>query len=352
MNPATCCLLHAASAGTMEAERRAIDLFAGAGGWDMAASMLGWHVDGVEIMPEAQATRNAAGHNTVACDVRDTHPGIGAYQLLLGAPPCPTFSMAGQGAGRRELDDVLGFISTFAHGIVDARYRTASDERTALVVEPLRVVLDSLPTFVAWEQVPPVLPIWEACAEVLRAVGYSVAVGLLNAEQFGVPQTRTRAFLVARRDGKEARLPAPTHSRYYVDTPERLDPGVKPWVSMADAVGWADGDLIGFPRRADSADLVTLAGIDYRARDLRPASAPALTVTEKARSWSRIPQKRRQAATPCRVSLSEVSLLQTFPAGYPFQGSLSKRFLQAGNAVPPLLALAVLRTITEGAQGA
>src|SRR5690606_16247200 len=82
-----------------------------------------------------------------------------------------------------------------------------------------------------------VLPVWEAYAEVLRAEGYSVATGNLHAEQYGVPQTRKRAILVARLNG-EAKLPTPTHSRYYNRTPEKLDDGVLPWVCMADALGW------------------------------------------------------------------------------------------------------------------
>jgi DNA (cytosine-5)-methyltransferase 1 len=92
--------------------------------------------------------------------------------------------------------------------------------------------------FIVWEQVPPVLPVWQACAEVLRAEGYSVWVGNLNAEMFGVPQTRKRAFLIARRDGIDAAPPVPTHSRYHNRTPSRLDDNVLPWVSMATALGW------------------------------------------------------------------------------------------------------------------
>jgi DNA (cytosine-5)-methyltransferase 1 len=74
-----------------------------------------------------------------------------------------------------------------------------------------------------------VAPLWEACARVLRRCGYSVATGVLRAEQYGVPQTRQRAILVARSPQLTgllgpAVLPPPTHSRYYNRTPQRLDP--------------------------------------------------------------------------------------------------------------------------------
>ncbi|MEV8761048.1 DNA cytosine methyltransferase, partial [Klebsiella pneumoniae] len=96
------------------------------------------------------------------------------------------------------------------------------DDRTALVLTPLAHVHRDRPMFVTWEQVPPVLPVWEACAEVMRDMGYSVWVGIIRAEQYGVPQTRRRAVLIARADGIDAAPPTPTHSRYYEREPQRL----------------------------------------------------------------------------------------------------------------------------------
>lgn len=97
------------------------------------------------------------------------------------------------------------------------------------------------PRWVALEQVPPVLVIWEVVARHLRDVGYFVWTGVLSAETFGVPQTRRRAFLIASLDGP-VQPPAATHQTYRPgepaqETPETLmGPGLKPWVSMADAL--------------------------------------------------------------------------------------------------------------------
>ncbi|WP_193215228.1 DNA cytosine methyltransferase, partial [Luteolibacter marinus] len=63
------------------------------------------------------------------------------------------------------------------------------------------------------EQVPAVLPVWVAIGQALNEIGYEVATGVLNAEEYGVPQTRRRAILVARRDRAPA-LPRPTHKRF------------------------------------------------------------------------------------------------------------------------------------------
>jgi DNA (cytosine-5)-methyltransferase 1 len=162
------------------------------------------------------------------------------------------------------------------------------DDRSVLALEPLRWALQLRPTWTVWEQVPAVLPLWEACAAVLRREGWSVVTGNVQAEQYGVPQTRRRAVLLARRDGVPATLPTPTHSRYHTRTPGRLDPGVRPWISMAKALGWGTAELVGFPRRWDGrGEELQLDGQAYRARDMRHTEMPARTLTEKTRSWTR-----------------------------------------------------------------
>lgn len=231
------------------------DLFAGPGGWDVAADGLGWVGVGFELDGPACETRRANGHPTIQLDVRECGPEVltregsnwplGATTALIGSPPCPTFSAAGKGEGRKLLPLLSEVAWLMAQGEPLARFRgtLGDDPRTELVLEPLRWALEAIELaqpydFIALEQVPSVLPLWEVFAEVLRGQGYSVAAGNLQAEQYGVPQTRKRAVLLARRDGVEARLPTPTHSRFHVRDRARLDPGVLPWVSMEQALGW------------------------------------------------------------------------------------------------------------------
>lgn len=407
------------------------DYFGGAGGWDVACELLGIQVTGYEILDEARRTRAAAGLKTSEItDVRDVTTSRGEVDLQIGSPPCQSFSMAGKGAGRRALDAVLQVVASYREGRPMTYAEAAAlmgDERTGLVVEPLRLALEGHPMFIAWEQVPPVLPVWEACADVLRRNGYSVVTGCLNAEQYGVPQTRKRAILIARRDGRQAYMPAPTNSRYYGRTPDRLDEGVDKWVSMAEALGWDGGPaVVGFPRLADTSEAIEIDGTVYRARDLRSITEPAFALTEKARSWCVFAEKamgagmverygerpgrtldqpaftiranaggmepggfrwvvRTSRATPkdhpkngtheldpfnrpahtltgasrewvhtppgmaksIRITVQEASVLQSFPHDYPWQGSLTKQFLQIGNAIPPLLAYRILATFLD-----
>lgn len=232
------------------------DLFAGPGGWDVAADALGWVGVGFELDGPACETRRANGHTTVQGDVSrlsvaqvfsaDILAALPEWRrALIASPPCPTFSAAGKGEGRKLLPALAEVARLMAQGEPLERFRGAlgDDPRTELVLEPLRWALEAIELmqpydFIALEQVPSVLPLWQVYAEVLREQGYSVAVGNLQAEQYGVPQTRKRAVLLARRDGVEARLPTPTHSRFHVRDRTRLDPGVLPWVSMEQALGW------------------------------------------------------------------------------------------------------------------
>lgn len=402
------------------------DLFAGAGGWDVGANRLSIHARGVELMEEAVATRDAAGLETIHDDVWTYEPD-GLARGLIASPPCQTFSKAGSGSGRKSLDKVLAAISSADYATLTQLRSLEGDERTALVLTPLHFATAYEYEWLAWEQVPSVLPVWEACAEVLERYGYYVWTGKLNAEQYGVPQTRTRAFLLARRD-HAIKPPEPTHSRFHSRSPERLDENVLPWVSMATALGW-DGtrdlkfcptnvrprstvrhdtepaptlafghehprwvpsDVVGFPRKYDGrGEVFELDGEQYRGRDLRSGDQPALTVTEKARSWVRYqveerinnqsgtkfdmewPLKRpaptiagREIVTMpgananrfngatksrndgIRVAVWEAGVLQSFPADHPWQGTKTNQFLQVGNAVPPLLAEAALRAVT------
>lgn len=323
----------------------------------MACSQLGIRELGVEIMPEAIATRDALGLDTLNISISDLPDDFCARApIQIAGPPCQTFSMAGSGAGRLALEEVLRRVKAF--GATREFTRGGSgDPRTWLVLEPLRLAVHGRPMFIVWEQVPPVLPVWEACADVLRTEGYSAWTGYLHAESFGVPQTRKRAFLIARRDGIEAAPPVPTHSRYHNRTPARLDDGVLPWVSMATALGWG---TTGRPSPVPGA--LPLG--------LRELSEPSFGVTSKTSKWvyrngnqantaERSPDQPAPSvhfgarmnsvtweseAASIRVSVQEAAVLQTFPADHPFQGAKGKQYLQIGNAVPPLLGRRVLET--------
>ena len=360
----------------------AVDLFAGPGGWDIAANSLGMHVVGIEWDQAACDTRRAAGLATVQGDVRKFGPGSTFFNTLhrqgvkgfIASPPCQTFSMAGSGSGRKNLDKVIDAVHALSYGNWDAV--DWEDDRTSLVVEPLRWILASVERgtpfkWIALEQVPTVLPVWQAYADVLAYHGYVVNTAILSAEQYGVPQTRRRAVLVAEWEGY-AHLPLPTHSRYHSRDPQRLDEGVEKWVTMAEALGWgykqrpAHTVCAGGARTGGAAEPFTKqpreamirASLDpelwamrsnysgppsatkrtaaERGRGLRPLEAPAFAITSKGFDF------QGPDSAKVRPTVQEVAALQTFPADHPWQGNKGKQHEQIGNAVPPRLAEAIL----------
>lgn len=228
-----------------------VDDFAGPGGWEAALGDLVGDVPviGVEWDGGACRTAVAAGLTRVQGDVREvTIPLIKKRTGRFGyiaSPPCQTFSAAGKGAGRKHLDALLAAVNLVAHGYapgeaVAATLDEALDERSVLVLHPLHVIVTTRPTWILLEQVREVLPVWQKYVEVLQDQGYYARTEVVHAEQYGVPQTRQRAILMAvRADAYDAvPWPAPTHSKFYPRDKTRLDEGVLPWVTMAQALGW------------------------------------------------------------------------------------------------------------------
>lgn len=320
------------------AHAQAVDLFAGPGGLDVGASWLGLSVVGVEIDPNACATRAAAGLATVQGDVRKFGPkDFPSASILTGGPPCQTFTLAGTGSGRKALEKVLSLVEDMARDRdITSSLGELEDERTGLVLQPLRWALDALADerpyeAVVLEQVPSVLPVWQAVGDVLAQHGYHIDHGILRTEQYGVPQTRRRAILVARyRDDVE--LPAPTHEKYRKGGPRQGSIGMLPWVPMGEALD-RDREFTVISNYG--------SGGDPKNRGQRTSQEPAATVTGKV-TRNRL---RYTNGEWDRLTLPEAGRLQTFPLDFPWSGNAIGQ--QIGNAIPPRLAVQVLAAATK-----
>ena len=364
-----------------------LDLFAGPGGWDVAAGALGMAPVGIELDAAACATRAAAGHPTIRYDVADFPAEFYAGEVrgLIGSPVCTTFSAAGKRAGTAVLDVLEAMIlDLFEGGKTRAAHRRemarmlrlalwpdaklTRAERSArirkavlsasLVAEPARFIYACRPEWVALEQVPAVLPLWQAYAAELRRAGYSTWTGVLNAADYGVPQVRERAFLIASRVNVVSR-PEATH--YDPRKGHRL--WGEPWVTMADALGWGMTERPYFTlataggNRGGADEQVGGSGARkslYAERDAGRwvFERPATTVLADPR-LGRPGHKGRErggeahfAVGSVRLTPAQAAVLQSFPADYPFAGHATKAHQQIGNAVPPLLAEHVLAMAT------
>jgi len=239
--------------------------YAGPGGACEGLRTLGLEPVGIEWDAAACATRAAAGHLTIRADLATYRPyhRPGSVAGYWASPPCQTFSTAGKGDGRDQLDDLAAVIHAERWADADL-----FDDKTRHVIDAARTAVELAPEWVAMEQVPAVLPLWRALAHVLERHGYSTWCGVLCAADYGVPQTRRRAILMASRVSAVS-PPVPTHA----ERPGMF--GEAPWVSMADALGW---DEAGRVKRERSGD---------RSEETFDASGPSQTLTSKARSWVR-----------------------------------------------------------------
>ncbi|WP_260636553.1 DNA cytosine methyltransferase [Streptomyces angustmyceticus] len=372
---------------------RILDLFAGPGGLDVAAHFLDLPSIGIEWDRNACETRYAAGLPTIHADVSvmresrfDEIPT--SVDVLAGGPPCQSFSVAGKGAGRRALDTVKEFIHRLVDGEdeakIDEDLHALGDPRTALVLEPLRWLLKAIETegrdpykVIVLEQVPAALPLWQVYAKLLRGgegrlqgVKYEADCWELKTEQFGVPQTRTRAVLVARLPGEGAIEPLEaTHLPFdlhrgkrraaqadMLPTDAALPATRRRWLSMAEALDVASA------REGSPVDVSRLrtggrtkffvvsnygSGGDPKNRGRRLSSEPAFTVTGKI-SRNKVYRNlgEYEAGRSDRFTIPESGVLQTFPHNFPWSGNDQAQ--QVGNAVPPRLGMHVLARAVRG----
>lgn len=311
-----------------------LDLSCGIG-WGQALHELGLTEHGIDLDPDVAATRALHGWETTTADIALLNPAdFGPVDVLIASPPCQSFSTAGKRAG-------------------------LADDRGQLVWQVERWASVLRPRVVVCEQVPAVLPIWRLIGHRLAEHGYAWWAGNLSAEQWGVPQTRKRAILVARRDGGSPLPPAPTHRAFRSGVDRGAgDPSLLPWVSMADALGFG----------MTSRPFLTLAtagglrgGADeqvggsgarrvlYGERDAgRWLIRPATTITGDDRLA--LPGHHHPAEghssqygpDPIRLTVAQALTLQSFPPDFALAGTKTAAFRLIGNSVAPRFAKALL----------
>lgn len=160
---------------------RAVDLFAGAGGFSTGARMAGARVVWAANHWRAAVDVHASNHPDVIHACQDLHQAdwsqVPAHDLLLASPCCQGHSVARGKAHGNPQHDVS---RSTAWAVVSA----------AEYHKPAVVLVENVPEFLRWS----LFPAWRLAME---SLGYSISENVIDAADCGVPQHRVRLFLVA-----------------------------------------------------------------------------------------------------------------------------------------------------------
>lgn len=342
---------------TSEAAFDVIDFFCCGGGMSLGFASLGEFfrvLGGVDINSTSLKTYEL-NHGTpvLNADITTISPKSDVIQqsfklggkrplVIIGCAPCQGFS-----AHRKKDGD------------------KPEDERNTLIGYFSDIAVKLNPDFVVMENVPEILTgkyknHYEEAKKVFTQNGYYVVQRVYNAAGFGVPQVRNRAIIVASKF-KNFVLPDEilTEEEYKTVRDAIAD---LPHVDARHQTTMADRYHRCSTHKQSTIEVIAQVPHDggSRPKGVGPKcldkvngfsdvygrlswDRPAITITQYARNpasgrYSHPEQDRG-------LTIREAARLQSFPDGYQWNGSLGDIFKQIGEAVPPLLALAIATQI-------
>lgn len=324
---------------------RILSFFTGCGGLDLGFEQAGFQtVYATDIDPDSCATLrlNAGRHlnpemrveeaDIVKLDPRTLPKGI---DLVIGGPPCQSFSASGRRAGG-------------AAGRLD--------QRGTLFEAYCKIIAHVKPKAFVFENVRGILGTnkgedWKVIVSSFAKLGYTMTYRLLDALDYGVPQQRERMFLVGHQLGAPFLFPEPTHGP---DSKSR-----RPHVSVGEA-------FKGIKEDEDVAALELTGGKYSHLLPLVPPGQNYLFFTAKRGYPRPIFAYRSRFSdflykadpdTPVKTiiaspgkytgplhwenryfSVREYMRLQGFPDDYIFSGARDDIIRQIGNSVSPRIA--------------
>lgn len=306
---------------------RAIDLYAGVGGWSLGLSMAGVEVvASYEWWHEANLTNYKNNkHRANQVNIRSLDPAaIPKVDIVVGSPPCTQFSLANRG-GR---GDVL-------EGLKDV-------EKFLEIVEAVG------PRFWALENVPRLAEILRSelnqGGELHRFARLNPSVAVLDCSEWGVPQRRKRAIIGNFDLDLLLSYRSSCRTTTLGDVIDALssDPAVDPvygtLVPATYLVDHAKEDFLSKEEerinRDNKSNHPVYNGMSFPDDLGRPSRTVTATCTRVSRESIVVPEEGGFR----RLTLRERASLQSFPASYQFYGtSNAQKQKMIGNALPPLL---------------
>lgn len=342
-----------------------ISLFSGAGGLDLGAEAAGYEIRAaVEWDGDAAATMEknfthlaspVIQRNILDVPTRQILEAAGLRpgerpDLLIGGPPCTPFSKSGFWLDwkREGLDPDASLLQAFTRVLAEAR--------------PHRFILENVYALTYDNKAS--RPAFERLMKEIDAAGYRGIPKVLNAADYGVPQSRPRLFVIGvPKDEPAPAHPVATHSGAW-ERRSSAGHGGKPHVTAGEALT----GLVAAPEPGEQ--------VNGKYGHLLPAIPPGdnyLYYTDKrgypeplfrwrGKYWSFLLKLAPDKPSPTiqaqpgpyigpfhwenrRLRVAEVKRLFTYPDDFELVGSRSSAQSQLGNSVPPLLAEKVVRAL-------
>ena len=346
-----------------------MDLFAGVGGLSYGFA----HLPEFEIVAANEIEKDIAtayklNHPHVAminCDINELSEQVleetlkgQKIDIVVGGPPCQSYSTL----GKRQMDDRANMFLQY--------------KRVLKILNPRAFLFENVVGILSMDKGR----LFQRIQQEFKELGYSLKYQVLNAVDYGVPQQRERVILVGFRGENHFVFPEPTHGngrRPYVTLRQAIGdlPVLKSGESDNRYAGPTDNEFLRFVRRDlseltehsapnNGAHLIKIMetlkdgqGKNDLPEDIRPKSGygntyaklwwdrPSTTITRNfaCPSSSRCIHPRDSRA----MSIREGARLQSFPDDYQFYGPDGMKRLEIGNAVPPLLSMAIAERMVE-----
>lgn len=332
-----------------------IDLFCGAGGLSYGFEQAGFKVKlAIDMWEDAIATYNH-NHESKVAKCLDIHSLDNEYLEslkgkitgVIGGPPCQGYSTVGT--------------------------RDINDPRNHLYLEYCRVVERVSPEFFVIENVKGLLTLnrgkfKEDIINRFSNLGYTVSFKLLNASDYGVPQNRLRVFFVGI---KNKQMIFPNELNYKVSTSEALSDLPRLDDKDVFSVNYTSPPKNDYQRYIrDNSNLV----LNHEPTKHTEKTKEIISMIPDGGKISDLPEEywnirkynkafqRMNSKKPSNTidtghrnyfhyvenrvpSVRESARLQSFPDTFEFIGSKTSQYKQVGNAVPPLLSLAIAKNI-------
>lgn len=374
-----------------------LDLFAGAGGLSCGLEMSGfksiWSNECVPVYAETYRKNNPKTE-IVIDDIQNinTHQirkslelKKGELDLIVGGPPCQGFSI---NAPIRSLDDQRNHLFK---------------EYIKFVEEflPKGILIENVPGIISLGKGTVVSEIYKA----LHSLGYSVDHKILYAAHYGIPQMRYRTFFIAiKGHNQRIEFPEPKYNANGVGNftgskelcikilplfSRKLLPHTTVWDAISDLPEIMPGEVneeipynsppqsdfqnkvrncVGFVRNHYSSKLASInlerlkhipQGGSWRdiPFDLLPKGLKRARRSDHTKRYGRLSPDSLCSTilTKCDphwgsffhpyqnrvLSVREAARIQSFPDKYVFEGNITQKYEQVGNAVPPFLAKAI-----------